>query len=77
MNCEFTDPVNLGIDSWAYSKASCELETLELIESGSTTASFYVDKRISYGDVIIFVFLSLFTIAIICKEIGKFVFNRQ
>lgn len=51
--------------------------TIELIESGTTEAEFYLDKTISYGDVIVFVFLSLFTIGIICKSIGDFIFNRN
>jgi hypothetical protein len=51
--------------------------TIELVESGTTEAEFYLDKTISYGDVIVFVFLSLFTIGIICKSIGDFIFNRN
>ena len=81
MNCEFTDPVNLGTDSWAYSKMSCAFaegeNPISLIQSGSSEGHFYINPSITYGDTIIFVFLSLFIIAIICKAIGDFVFNKD
>jgi len=80
MNCEFSDPVNLGTDSWAYSQMDCTFSEgenpLALIESATSEGYFYMNPSLTYGDVIIFIFLSLFTIAIICKAIGDFVFSR-
>ncbi len=76
MNCEFTDPLDLGGGDWEFSKATCLPETLELVESVSTEAEFYLDKRINYGDFLIIIFFSLFAIFIICKEIGKFIFSH-
>lgn len=80
MNCEFTDIVNLETDpelpaQWAFSKFDCQFETLELIQSGSTQAEFYLDKRVSYGDVFVMVFISLYILAITCRWIGEFIFK--
>lgn len=80
MNCEFLEPVNLEPDpeqpaQWFYSKMSCSTETLELIQSASTEANFYLDKKVSYGDVLTLVFISIFIIGVICKWIAVFIFK--
>jgi len=82
MNCEYSEIVNLESNpelppQYAWSKATCEFSTLELIQSVSTDAEFYLDKKINYGDILIIVFLSIFTIFIICKAIAGFIFQRN
>lgn len=81
------DPMNIEPNEelpadWEWSHFDCFLEESEspeyqLIQSGSSEGHFYINPSITYGDVIIFVFLSLFIIAIICKAIGDFVFNKD
>jgi hypothetical protein len=46
--------------------------TLTLISNSSTGASFYIDSRINYGDVIVILFLLLFVIFGIVKVITDF-----
>lgn len=82
MNCEFSDIINLESSTelpaqWSYSKFACEFDTLELIQNSTTGSEFYLDKKISYGDVLIVVFFTIFSIFIICKVIAGFVFNRS
>jgi len=82
MYCEFSEAIDLGVDmeDWEFTKMNCLLtpeETLTLIKSENTDAEFYLEKTINYGDIILIVFLSIFTIAIICKWIGEFVFKRK
>jgi len=81
MNCEFSDPIDLGSGDFEYSKFSCVFtegeNPISLIQSGSSEGHFYINPSITYGDTIIFVFLSLFIIAIICKSIGDFIFNKD
>lgn len=60
MDCVFFNPVDLNGGDFEYSQASCTDASLELIQSTSSPASFYLDKRITYGDVVVFWFLAIF-----------------
>jgi hypothetical protein len=79
MNCEFSDPVNLGTDSWAYSSMECVLSEseipIELVSSGD--GEFYIDKTLNYGDIITITFLSLFLGLIILKTVSSLVFKEK
>ena len=82
MNCEFSDIINLESSvelpaQWSFSKFACENATLESIQNTTTGAQFYLDKRLSYGEILVVVFLTIFLILIICKAIAGFVFNRS
>ncbi|GAI32906.1 unnamed protein product, partial [marine sediment metagenome] len=56
MNCQYSEPINLGTPEnpdWSYSKAVCEFDEgenpIELIENTTTGAEFYISKTIGYG----------------------------
>jgi len=79
MNCDFSLPVNLGTEEmpdWEYSKMDCVFTEQEipseLIENSTTGAEFYIDKRVSYGDVLVLTFLMLFLIFGIVKFLTDF-----
>lgn len=78
MNCVYSVPINLGTEenpNWAYSVMNCEFSELEnpaiLIQS-EDSAEFYLDKTISYGDLLLLVFLSMFLIFGIVKFLTGF-----
>lgn len=77
MECVLSEPVNLGIDSWAYSKMSCSFSELELIQNGTTSAEFYLDKRVSYGDVLLLTFLMIFLAFGIVKFLSEFLIPKS
>jgi len=81
MKCELYNAIDLGIDTedWEFTKMDCTYENDKfiLVKSESTEAEFYLEKTINYGDIILIVFLSIFTIAIICKWIAEFVFKKR
>lgn len=76
-NCIFSEPVNLGSDSWAYSKMNCETEDLELIQNETTGSKFYLNKSISYGDILLISFVIIYAIILVAKTIAGFVFRRN
>jgi len=83
MNCDFTDPTNLGTEEmpdWEYSKVGCiftEQEiSSELIENSTTGAEFYLDKRVSYGEVLVLTFLMLFLVFGILKFLTDFLIPK-
>ena len=46
----------------------------QITATPDTTASFYLNKSLSYGDIILFVFLSMFLVWSIIGALWKFVF---
>jgi len=82
MECEFYEAIDLGIETedWEFTKMDCSLtpeDVFTLVESESSEAQFYLDQSVSYGDILMIVFMSIFTIAIICKWVGEFVFKKR
>lgn len=76
MECIFSDPQELATSSWAYSKITCQPDQLELIQNASTGAEFYVSKTIDYGETLIIIFITIFTIFLICKIIFDFLWHK-
>jgi len=79
LNCQFTDPVNLGIEieDWEFSKMECDFDTLKFIKSDSTDSDFFLSKTINYGDVLVIFFLSIFLIFMIVKTLWNFIFSKD
>ena len=78
MDCIYTDPVNLGESNksdWEYSKSSCIFTDQEipltLIQSGNSE-EFYMNKTISYGDILVLTFLTIFLVFGIVKFLTDF-----
>jgi hypothetical protein len=78
MDCIYTDPVNLGtgkMPDWEYSKSACLFAQSEipltLIQSGNSE-EFYMNKTISYGDVLVLTFLTIFLVFGIVKFLTDF-----
>ena len=62
---------------WEYSAFSCGTPaTNELIENTTTGASFYVQKTISYGDIVVLTFLALFLAFGILKFLTDFLIPK-
>jgi len=82
MNCEFSNPVNylgepaLEGEYFNFKTFTCS-ERFEVIENQSTGAEFYIDKTMSYGDLILVVFLSIFLVFSILKFIWNFICPRD
>jgi uncharacterized membrane protein len=78
INCDLDNPVNLGteeVPDFEYSQINCTStnETLELVENQATGTEFYLQKTISYGDVVLWVFLILFSIFWTIKSVAGFI----
>lgn len=82
-HCEFTLPVDyegnlIGNkqDTWNFRLIDCTStdpsSTIALITNDTTGAEFYIDKKLSYGDILILTFLLLFAIFGIVKVITDF-----
>ena len=76
MNCEFSDPIEIGEMDFEYSKMSCTPVLTELIQNGETGAEFYVRKEVSYGDILLLTFLTLFLIFGVVKFLTDFLIPR-
>lgn len=82
--CEFQTPkTHTGetpttTDFWNYQTMICEgTSTLEtLIENASTGANFYLRQEISYGDILVIVFLILFLVFGILGFLVKFLIPK-
>ena len=79
MNCQFTNPINIGVESedWEYSEMACDFETLQVIENTTPDREFYLSKTINYGDVLVIFFLSIFLIFMIVKTLWNFIFSKD
>jgi len=79
MSCIFSEPVN-QFDSapaegeiWNFKTLNCDTPaTLELIVNDSGS-QFYIYKVMSYGDLIIISFISIFLVFMIIKTLWNFV----
>ncbi len=77
MECQFSNPVDLGEGDFEYSILTCpENPRFELIQNASTSAEFYIEKKVDYGDIFIFIFLSILGIFLICKAIWSFLWKK-
>ena len=83
MTCEFSDPVNylgeepLEGESFNFKTLTCETEEfVNYYENGSTGANFWLDERISYGDIFLMIIVSIVLTYVIAEKIGKFVFRK-
>ncbi len=78
MECEFSNPVNYQGnpagegEPFNFKTLICS-ERFELIENPTTGAEFYIDKTMSYGDLILIVFISIFLIFGIFKFMWNFI----
>lgn len=61
MDCTYFNPVNLGIDSWAFASSTCSSETLASSTAPAVVGGF------TYGEVIqgFFSLLSLIALSVI------------
>lgn len=64
INCEFTDPINLGsleMPDYEFSNLICTATNpAELfIENSTTGASFYLSQKLDYGDILLMILLTL------------------
>jgi len=89
MDCVFNTPVIYdGVtapttkqDIWNFKNASCTdkvvTTTQDYVEKISTTTGsgneFYIDKRISYGDIFIIAFLIIFLVVTVWKSVVDFI----
>ena len=83
INCEFSTPKTFddstptSTDFWNYKNVICQsTSTAELIENTTTGASFYVRQEISYGDILIITFLTLFLVFGVLKFLTDFLIPK-
>jgi len=82
MDCEFSNPLNfegqppLAGEPFQFQNVSCDEGNLfTLIQNPGTEAEFYIQKTMSYGDLILITFISIFLIFGILKFIWNFIFS--
>lgn len=65
-------------DFWQYSEIKCESQDIEidLIQNATTGAEFYIKKSVSYGDILIIVFLMIFLVLGIMKFLTDFLIPK-
>jgi len=79
MECEFQNPVNyLGElpsegEYWHWRNYNCQFSEIELIQNTETGAEFYINKTLSYGDLILIIILAIFLIFGIFKFVWNFI----
>jgi hypothetical protein len=90
INCDFSEPVNLGQfpekPDWEFSKISCsgELDVssssiplyISKIISPDNSRSFYLNKSLSYGDILILFFIVFFLVFGIIGVIRKLITEK-
>lgn len=81
LTCEFFNPVNylgnepLEGEPFQFKNATCSTDFISLIEDNGD-AHFYLDERITYGDIFIMSFILLFFLAGIFKLVWDFIFPK-
>ena len=81
MDCVFTSPLNYTGsppaegDPFAFSEMSCTDDRFLQYTNGNTGADFYVQKSLSYGDILMISFLILFFVTVVCKILWNFHFK--
>jgi len=79
MDCEFSIPLNfegqapLAGEPFQFQYASCSSETLALIHNETNGAEFYIKKTLTYGELILIIFISIFLIFGIFKFVWNFI----
>jgi hypothetical protein len=83
MECEFSNPVNyegnppLESEPFQFKNLTCnEGNLFTLIQNPETEAEFYIQKTMSYGDLILIIFLSIFLIFGIFKFLWNFIWSE-
>lgn len=83
INCDYTIPFNsegnppaVG-EIWNYSHASCTQSSLFLLQNPETGAEFYLQKTMSYGDLLLIIFVSIFLVWGIVRFLWNFVYERK
>jgi hypothetical protein len=81
MDCDFTIPLNYLSEApvfgepFAFSKMTCvDASTSEYINTGNGS-NFYLKKSLSYGDILIIVFLILFFVSGVFRLLWNFNFK--
>lgn len=80
ITCEFSNPVNLGTDSWQYQQENCTtteattsteiFDTYDIYFNG-TTSKLYFSNYWTSGDILIFFSIFAFVVFYIAKTIIK------
>lgn len=66
LNCQFSEPVNYTGNApaegepFALSGMACTDDKFATIANGTTGNNFFINKTLSYGDILILIFLILF-----------------
>lgn len=77
MECQFSNPVDLGEGDFEYSTLTCpENPRFELIQNASTSAEFYIEKKVDYGDIFIFIIVSILIAIVIGDLIWDFFWKK-
>ena len=63
-------------DFWQYSQLNCSTTQYDLMENASSGTSFFLDKTINYGDVLIVAFLMIFLIFGIVKFVSNLIIPK-
>ena len=74
INCDFSVPIDLGNAStsdWEFSQMNCTSTLFEQISNSTSGAEFFISKTLTYGDVVVFWFLTIFLVAGILTFIFK------
>lgn len=82
MECLFNNPVNFSGapatagEQFAFSAMTCVDDKFQqYTQAGTGSANFYLQKTISYGDVLTLIFFTFFLCAIIFKLLWNFVWK--
>jgi len=76
MECLFSEPQEIATGTWAFSRAVCEDPHFELIQNASTSAEFFIEKKVDYGDIFLFILISILGIVLTCKIIWGFFWKK-
>jgi hypothetical protein len=81
MDCDFSTPLNFAGNApsagepFAFSEMQCIDEKYENIVNQNSSANFYLNKNISYGDILIIFFFIFITCIIVFKILWNFNFK--
>jgi len=79
MDCEFSTPVNFegqpatADEQFQFQYASCNSEILTLIHNDTNEAEFYIQKTLTYGELLLIIFISIFFIFGVFKFVWNFI----
>ncbi len=83
LQCEYITPKTFNgetptttTDFWQYSQLNCSTTQYDLMENASSGTSFFLDKTINYGDVLIVAFLMIFLIFGIVKFVSNLIIPK-